>query len=394
MEDIFVMNDDQRAILETVARFVEEEVTPRAAKLDANPDPAQSFSWEIVEKAHEVGLRTMTLSEKWGGLGTDSLTTAMVIEELGKGDIGVSVIFAQTLKIAQIMQKALSEKQQSRVLPKFAADPRGMLAIGITEPDNASNYFLPYPTPFRTGARKTTGGWVINGMKHFISNGNRASHYLLFVQTEREKPMAEGSTCFLVERDRPGFTIGRVHDKMGERLANNAELIFQDCFIPDENVVGNVGKGFNVLAEFFPQSNAYAGATVLGVAGALHQKAIEWAKIRVQGGRPLIEHDGIRAQLAEMRMLIDASRSYIHRACWLADRPEHGWDKTLGALPKAMAAQAAWKIATWTMEIHGGHGYMKEFGVEKLVRDAAAFLHSDGVNRTLFLKAANFMFRD
>ncbi|OGA54025.1 MAG: hypothetical protein A3F74_08695 [Betaproteobacteria bacterium RIFCSPLOWO2_12_FULL_62_58] len=394
MEDIFVMNDDQRAILETVARFVEEEVTPRAAKLDANPDPAQSFSWEIVEKAHEVGLRTMTLSEKWGGLGTDSLTTAMVIEELGKGDIGVSVIFAQTLKIAQIMQKALSEKQQSRVLPKFAADPRGMLAIGITEPDNASNYFLPYPTPFRTGARKTTGGWVINGMKHFISNGNRASHYLLFVQTEREKPMAEGSTCFLVERDRPGFTIGRVHDKMGERLANNAELIFQDCFIPDENVVGNVGKGFNVLAEFFPQSNAYAGATVLGVAGALHQKAIEWAKIRVQGGRPLIEHDGIRAQLAEMRMLIDASRSYIHRACWLADHPEHGWDRTLGALPKAMAAQAAWKIATWTMEIHGGHGYMKEFGVEKLVRDAAAFLHSDGVNRTLFLKAANFMFRD
>jgi len=394
MEEIFVMNDDQRAILEAVARFVEEEVTPRAAKLDANPDPAESFSWEIVEKAHEAGLRTMTLSEKWGGLGTDSLTTAMVIEELGKGDIGVSVIFAQTLKIAQIMQKALSEKQQSRVLPKFAADPRGMLAIGITEPDNASNYFLPYPTPFRTGARKTTGGWVINGMKHFISNGNRASHYLLFVQTEREKPMAEGSTCFLVERDRPGFTIGRVHDKMGERLANNAELIFQDCFIPDENVVGNVGKGFNVLAEFFPQSNAYAGATVLGVAGALHQKAIEWAKIRVQGGRPLIEHDGIRAQLAEMRMLIDASRSYIHRACWLADHPEHGWDRTLGALPKAMAAQAAWKIATWTMEIHGGHGYMKEFGVEKLVRDAAAFLHSDGVNRTLFLKAANFMFRD
>ena len=394
MEDIFIMNDDQRAILETVARFVEQEVTPRAAALDANADPAESFSWEIVEKAHEVGIRTMTLSEKWGGLGTDSLTTAMVIEELGKGDIGVSVIFAQTQKIAQIMQKALNEEQQSRVLPRFAADPRGMLAIGITEPDNASNYFLPYPAPFRTSARKTTGGWVVNGMKHFISNGNRASHYLLFVQTEKEKPMAEGSTCFLVERDRPGFTIGRVHDKMGERLANNAELIFQDCLIPDENVVGNVGKGFNVLAEFFPQSNAYAGATVLGVAGALHKKAIEWARIRVQGGRPLIEHDGIRAQLAEMRMLIDASRSYIHRACWLADHQEHGWDKTLGALPKAMAAQAAWRIATWTMEIHGGHGYMKEFGVEKLVRDAAAFLHSDGVNRTLFLKAANFMFRN
>jgi alkylation response protein AidB-like acyl-CoA dehydrogenase len=394
MEHLFIMNEDQRAILETVVRFVEEEVKPRAARLDANPDPEKSFSWEIVEKAHEVGIRTMTLSEKWGGLATDSLTTAMVIEELGKGDVGVSVIFAQTLKIAQIMEKALNEEQRGRVLPKFAEDRRGMLAIGITEPDNASNYFLPYPTPFRTTGQKTEGGWILNGIKHFISNGNRASYYLLFVQTDKGKPLAEGSTCFLAERDRPGFTIGRVHDKMGERLANNAELIFQDCFIPDANVVGKVGGGFNVLAEFFPQSNAYAGASVLGVAVALHRKAIDWAKVRVQGGKPLIEHDGIRAQLAEMRMLIDASRSYIHRACWLADHQEHGWDKTLGALPKAMAAQAAWKIATWCMEIHGGHGYMKEFGVEKLVRDAAAFLHSDGVNRTLFLKAANFMFRD
>jgi len=393
MEDIFILNDEQRAIIETVQRFVEEEVTPRAAKLDANTDPEASFSWEIVERAHEVGIRTMTLSEKYGGLGTDSLTTAMVIEELGKGDLGVSVIFAQTLKIAQIMQKALNAEQQARVLPEFAADPRGMLAIGITEPDNASNYFIPYPVPFRTSAEKVDGGWVVNGMKHFISNGNRSSFYLLFVQTEKGKPMAEGATCFLVERGRKGFTIGRVHDKMGERLANNAELVFQDCFMPDENVVGEVGKGFEVLGNFFPQSNAYAGASIIGVAGALHKKAIDWASVRVQGGKPLIEHDGIRAQLAEMQMLIDASRSYIHRACYLADNQHHGWDKTLGVLPKAMASQAAWKIATWTMEIHGGHGYMKEFGVEKLVRDAAAFLHSDGVNRTLFLKAANFMFR-
>jgi alkylation response protein AidB-like acyl-CoA dehydrogenase len=394
MESIFIVNEHQRAILDTVARFVEEEVKPRAAALDANPDPEKGFSWEIVERAHEVGIRTMTLDEKWGGLGTDSLTTAMVIEELGKGDIGVSVIMAQTLKIAQTMQKALNSEQQARVLPKFAADPRGMLAIGITEPDNGSNYIIPYPVPFRTSAEKTKGGWIVNGMKHFISNGNRASFYLLFVQTERGKPLTDGSTCFLVERDRPGFTIGRVHDKMGERLSNNAELVFQDCFIPDENVVGTAGKGFNVLAVFSPQSNAYAGASVLGVAGALHKKAIDWANVRVQGGKPLIEHDGIRAQLAEMRMLIDASRSYIHRACWLADHQQHGWDKTLGILPKAMASQAAWKIATWCLEIHGGHGYMKEVGVEKLVRDAAAFLHTSGVNRTLFLKAANFMFKD
>jgi alkylation response protein AidB-like acyl-CoA dehydrogenase len=394
MEAIFVQTEEQRAILETVRRFVEAEIVPRAADLDAQRDPAESYSWDIVEKAHDVGIRTMTLGKEYGGLGTDSLTTAMVIEELARGDLGVSVIFAQTLKIAQIMQKALNAEQRARVLPAFAADRRGMLAIGITEPDVASDYFLPHPTPFRTRAARTREGWIINGMKHFISNGNRASHFLLFVQTEPGKPLATGSSCFLVERDRPGFKIGLVHDKMGERLANNAELIFDDCFVPDANLVGTAGRGFNVLAEFFPQSNAYAGASALGVAVAAYDKAVQWARVRVQGGRPLIEHDGIRAQLAEMRMLLDASRSYIHRACWLADHQEHGWDRTLGALPKAMASQAAWKIATWCMEIHGGHGYMKEFGVEKLVRDAAAFLHSDGVNRTLFLKAANFMFKE
>ena len=233
MEAMFIVNEDQRAILETVKRFVKDEVTPRSAALDANQDPEKCFSWEIVEKAHEVGIRTMTLDEKWGGLGADSLTTAMVVEEIAKGDMGISVVMAQTFKIAQLMQKAFNEEQKERILPKFAKDPRGILAIGMTEPGNGSDKITSQPVPYRTSAVKAKGGWIVNGMKHFISNGNRASYYLLGVQTDKTKTMADGSTVFLVERGHPGFTIGRVHDKMGERLANNAELIFQDCFIPD-----------------------------------------------------------------------------------------------------------------------------------------------------------------
>ncbi|HSQ02631.1 MAG TPA: acyl-CoA dehydrogenase family protein [Burkholderiales bacterium] len=393
MEGMFGLNPDQRAILETVRRFAAEEVAPRAAGLDANTNPLDCFSWEIVEKAHALGIRTMTLDEKWGGLGMDSLTTAMVVEELGKADLGISVVMAQTFKIAQIMQLALNAEQQQRVLPGFAKDPRGVLAIGMSEPGNGSDKHLSFPVPFATSAERVDGGWRVNGMKHFISNGNRASLYLVMVQTDRRKTMQDGATCFLLERGHPGFTIGRVHDKMGERLANNAELVFQDCFIPDANVVGKVGESAAVFANFSPMSNAYAGASVLGVAVALYEKAVAWAKMRVQGGKTLIEHDGIRAQLGEMRMLIDASRAYIHRAAYLADHRDQGWDATLGMLPKAMASQAAWKIATWCLEIHGGHGYMKELGVEKLVRDAGAFLHSDGVNRTLFLKAAKALFR-
>jgi alkylation response protein AidB-like acyl-CoA dehydrogenase len=391
MDEMFIQTEDQRAILESVRRFVEEEVTPRAAELDAQIDPEDSFSWEIVEAADRMGLRTMSLSEEYGGMDTDTLTTAMVIEELARGDLGISVVFAQTLKIAKHMERVLNEEQRARTLIPFRDDPRAIVSICGTEPENGSNGILGFATPYTTRAVKTDGGWIANGMKHFISNSNRSRFFLVYMQTDPEKTLVDGATCFLLERGHPGFTVGRVHDKMGERLANNSELIFTDCFIPDENVVGEPHEGQFVRRTFGPSSNVFAGASILGVAVACYEKSLEWAQTRIQGGKRLIEHDGIRAQIAEMKMLIDASRSYIHRAAWLADNREQGWDMTLGSLPKAMASQAAWQIATWTLEIHGGHGYMKEAGVEKLVRDAAAFLHSDGVNRTLFLRAANFI---
>jgi len=394
MNDIHVLSEEQRAMLETVRKFVSEVVVPLGAELDRAQNPEDCFSWEIVEEADRVGIRTMTLTEEHGGTGADSLTTAMVIEELAKGDLGVAVIFAQTLKLAQTLQSAATDEQKKRFLPRFRDDPRCLLAIGITEPETSSDYLIPFDhpkAPFRTSAVRKEGGWVIDGMKHFISNGNRAGLYLVFAQTEKGKGLVEGSTCFLVERDTPGFSIGRVHDKMGERLVNNAELVFQSCFVPNENVLGRVGKGFDVLVQFFPASNAYAAASVLGVADAAYARALKWAKTRVQGGKVLIEHDGVAAELAEMRMLMDAARAYTHKAAWMADHRDEGWDPTMGALPKVFASQAAWKIVTKALELHGGHGYMRDSGVEKLVRDAAAFLHSDGVNRTLLLKAAKFI---
>ena len=392
MSEPFVIDELQESILDTVRRFNAEVVAPVAAELDARENPEDCFSWDIIERADDFGIRTMTLSEDWGGIGADSLTTALVIEELGKADMGISVVMAQTLKIAQILQLALTEVQQQKFIPMFRDTPRGLLAIGITEPETASNYFVQHEAPFHTKAEKVDGGWLINGMKHFISNGNRANVYLLFAQTEKGKPLAEGSTCFLLDRSLEGFAIGRVHDKMGERLANNAELLFEDCFVPDENIVGEVGKGFQVLVDFFPASNAYAAATVIGTATTAYERTVDWAKSRVQGGKPLIGHDGVRAQLAEMHMLLDVARTYVRKATWMADNRDKGWDPALAAFPKVFASQAAWKIVTWTSELHGGYGFMRELGFEKLVRDAAAFLHSDGVNRTLLLKAAKMIY--
>jgi len=380
------------AAVDIARKFAAEVIAPVAADLDRNVAPEDCFSWDIVEAGSDRGLRTLTLLPEYGGAGADCLTTAMVVEELAKGDMGVSVVFAQTLKLIQSFQAAATEDQRARFLPKLRDDRRALMAIGMTEPQTASNYIIPYqPAGFVTTAVRKGRGWIINGRKRFISNGNRARLYLLFAQTNPDKGLNEGSTCFIIERGTPGFTTGHVEDKMGERLANNAELIFDSCFVPDEDVLGAVDRGFDVISQFFPASNAYAAASVLGVAVAAYDRSIRWTKERVQGGKPLIEHDIIAAQLAEMQMLIDAARAYIHHAAWKADHRETGWDPTLGALPKVFASEVSWKVVTKALELHGAYGYMRDLGFEKLVRDAACFVHSDGVNRTLLLKAAQFI---
>jgi alkylation response protein AidB-like acyl-CoA dehydrogenase len=378
--------------VETARKFVTEVVAPVSAELDRNTDPEDCFSWDIVEQGNERGLRTLTLMPEYGGAGADCLTTAMVVEEIARGDMGVSVVFAQTLKLIQSLQAAATEGQRARFLPKLRDDPRALMAIGMTEPQTASNYIIPYrPAGFVTRATRKGKGWVINGRKRFISNGNRARLYLLFAQTNPDKGLNEGSTCFIIERGTPGFTTGHVEDKMGERLANNAELIFDSCFVPDHDVLGEVDRGFDVISQFFPASNAYAAASVLGVAAAAYERSLKWTRERVQGGAPLIEHDIIAAQLAEMHMLIEAARAYVHDAAWKADHRDAGWDPTLGALPKVFASEVSWKVVTKALELHGAYGYMRDGGFEKLVRDAACFIHSDGVNRTLLLKAAQFI---
>lgn len=380
------------AAVDIARKFAMEVIAPVAADLDRNVAPEDCFSWDVVEAGSDRGLRTLTLLPEYGGAGADCLTTAMVVEELAKGDMGVSVIFAQTLKLIQSFQAAATEDQRARFLPKLRDDRRALMAIGMTEPQTASNYIIPYqPAGFVTTAVRKGRGWIINGRKRFISNGNRARLYLLFAQTNPNKGLNEGSTCFIIERGAPGFTTGHVEDKMGERLANNAELIFDSCFVPDEDVLGAVNRGFDVVSQFFPASNAYAAASVLGVAAAAYDRSIRWTKERVQGGKPLIEHDIIAAQLAEMQMSIDAARAYIHHAAWKADHRETGWDPTLGALPKVFASEVSWKVVTKALELHGAYGYMRDLGFEKLIRDAACFVHSDGVNRTLLLKAAQFI---
>jgi alkylation response protein AidB-like acyl-CoA dehydrogenase len=386
-----VPHDPERdAILDTVRRFTGEHVIPRTAELDAMADPMSCFSWDIVEAADAVGLRTVPLAEEFGGIGADNLTTAMVVETLARADQGVAVTLMQNYKLIRMLEKVGTAEQHRRFFTRLVEHPRYLMAIGSSEPARASDFVIPFDDPgtrYQTRAERVAGGWRINGGKHFISNGPVASLYFVFAHTNPAEGVLRGSTCFLVERDTPGFTVGHVHNKMGERLTTNAELNFTDCFVPDANVLGAVDRSHEARAHFSRTAGVFATALVLGVAEAAYARALDWTRTRVQGGRPIIEHSAVAIDIAEMRMMLDAARAYVYQAARAADGVLP-WDPTYTALVKVFAARTAWQVVTKTLELHGGYGYMREMGIEKLVRDAAAFWHSDGANKSLLLRAA------
>lgn len=387
----FALTEQQVALRDLARDFVAREVAPVAAGLDARPDPADCFSWELVEKLSAAGLRTVALDKTYGGDGADPVTLCMLAEELAAGDLGVAVIMAQTWKIGQTIQRGATPEQLQRFLPVLRDDPRGLLAIAITEPETGSDYIIPYPDAKagpHLSAVRAGDHWVLNGMKHFISNGNRAALYLIFARTDPTRLQTHGLTAFLVPRDAPGFSIGRVHNKMGERLANNAELIFRDCRIPLSNQFMGLNEGFEVLRRFFPASNAYAAATILGVGRAAYEKALEFARTRIQGGRPIIERQAIRMLLTDTKMRLDSTRDYIWHAAWAAEHREH-FDATWASLPKVLAAETTVRATQVAIQVCGGYGLMREMGLEKLYRDAAMFFTSDGTQQALTLKAAN-----
>jgi alkylation response protein AidB-like acyl-CoA dehydrogenase len=387
--------EEQAHWLNVAREFNEQVVAPRAMELDAQIDPRDCWSWKIVEAADAAGLRTLTLAPEYGGAGVDTLTAAMVVQELCRGDLGVGVVMAQNLKFIQMLQAGGNEDQKSRYLPLIAGDPRCIIATAGTEPKRGSDNLTPYSgldSPFSTTAVKADGGWVLNGLKQFISNGPTSRVYFVLAQTTPGVPVTEGSTMFVFERDTEGFSIGKVHNKLGERLVNNSELVFRDCFIPDADVFGEPGGAFPMLAKLIPSSNVFAGASALGCAEACYDRAVVWTRDRVQGGKRLIEHDTVAVKLAEMRMLLDVARAYIRNAAWACDHRE-AWDVRMSCYPKVYASQIAWQIATTAMELHGGYGFMRESGndMEKLLRDASTFLHSDGANLALLLRAGKLI---
>jgi alkylation response protein AidB-like acyl-CoA dehydrogenase len=373
--------------------FADDVVRPVAADLDAQPDPEQSWSWELVDEADARGLRQAPLPTEYGGANTDYVTNTIILEEIAAADLGIAVVLAQHWKFAQMVNELGTPGQRERYLGRVAANKRGLFAASFTEPTAGSDNLLPLRTPgggMQTFAERLEGGYRITGIKRYISNANRADTVICFARTDRHGALTDSVTAFLVPANAHKLRIGTVHDKCGERIANNAEIFYDGVFVPDEDVLGQRGTALSSVGRLLRASNAYAAACALGIARECFDRTLAWCRDRVQGGRPIIEHQAVGSYLADMYLNVDVSRTYIWRAAWQAATPQT-FDPSLAIAPKLFVSERTWDSARRAMELWGGAGVMRENGIEKLMRDASIWLHSDGTNIIMRERLANLL---
>ena len=390
----FSLTETQRSLQKLAHEFAEKEIRPVARERERISEPSVRFPWDILEKGSRIGLRTLSLPKERGGGGANLLDLCIVGEEIAWGDLGVAVTFDQTWKIIHFLNRVWNEEQRSRYLPAFLEDHRFHLAVGMTEPNVGSENFIPHDKPelgAQTRAVRSGDGWLINGMKHFISNGGIAKLYTLVTRTNPTVGVSEGLTYFMVSPAQEGFSIGRVHEKMGQRLSQNAELIFENCQVPDSDRVSEVGGGVKARSGSFSRGSVIeSAATVLGPTRAAYEDAVHHARNRVQGGKPIIEHQGVGFMLADCFIDYQAARQTLHYAAWMAMQDE-GYDPKVGYMGKVFSSEACFRIARRAMEVWGGKGYMTDAPMEKYLRDVTSFLHSAGTNEAQRVRSMPYL---
>ncbi len=389
----FSLTPEQEKLQKTAHDFAAQEIRPVAAALDKEPDPMKRFPWDVLEKGSKLGLRTLALPEEMGGAGCDVLTLCLVGEELAWGDLGTAVTFDQTWKITHLFERLTNEGQRERYLKSFLEDHHFHLAVGMTEESGGTDNIIPYDSPdagVRTTAVRDGEHWIANGKKRYISNGGIAKLCIVAMRTDTTKGVSEGMTYFIITPDMEGFRYGKIHDKMGQRLSLNAELIFENCRVPDENRITEVNQATAARRMFVPGSNIEAAATVLGTARAAYEDALTHARNRIQGGRPIIEHQAVGFMLADCFAEYEASRRLLHYAAWTVDQKDL-YDPKMGFMTKCFVSESSYRIATRALEVWGGTGYMTDAPMEKYLRDVTSFLHSDGTNQAMRIRSMKFL---
>jgi alkylation response protein AidB-like acyl-CoA dehydrogenase len=364
---LYDLTDEQRMLQDMVRRLAREQVAPGAAERDEKAE----FPWDVVEVFRENGLFGCDFKEEYGGSQMGVLALCLAVEEVAKVCASSSVVLLVHELGAMPVLLAASPEQKKKWVPGLASGEH-LIAFGLTEPGAGSD-----AAGVRTNAIKKGDKYIINGTKQFISHADVAQYVCVACSTNPELPPHKGGmSVIVVEKGTPGFSIGKKEDKMGIRASTTCELIFEDCEVPAENLLGMEGDGFEILMKTLDFTRPCVAAQAVGIAQGALDYAVEYARERQQFGRAIIKNQGLAWMLADMDTSIEASRQLVYKTAAVFEGIEKDLSKVpreairLSAMSKLMAAETAMKVTTDAVQVLGGYGYVKEYPVERMMRDA------------------------
>jgi alkylation response protein AidB-like acyl-CoA dehydrogenase len=394
------LSEEQAMMRQSCRDFVDDVVIPfirRNWQREWDMRPAERLPPSVLEGADRIGIRTLGVPEEFGGVELDKATEvqtfAIISEEIARGDSGLADKLVQNWKVSVLLRNLAPRHLQEKWFARLVGDPQFLLAHCLTEPRGASDRWLPYDVPeaaMQTRAVRKDGGFVINGRKQFISNGYDAGLYVVYANTDPKVGMTKGTSSFLVPRDTPGLTVARCNETLGCRFMNNGELVFEDMFVPDDHLLVE-GTALAKAGVYFRPGKIIQASKNLGVGVRAFEVTSDYVQNYVQGGRILLKHQAVALRIADMATRIEAVRALLARAAQAVDDNAPDVDM-LCNMVKLFASEEIMKVAQHAVELHGGNGMMLDFGVEKLFRDAAIFLHMDATTDISRLKIVKSMF--
>lgn len=368
MHDFF-LTEEQLMIRDTARQIAVEKIVPVREHLDEK----EEFPWEIIKVAAQSDLFGIFVPSEYGGLGMGSMELCLAVEELSKACLGVATTYAANALGTYPILLYGSDDQKKKYLPNIATG-KSLVAFGLTEANAGSD-----AAGIQTTAKLEGNEYVINGTKQWITNGGEANVYTIIAMTDRTKG-ARGASAFIVEKDTPGFTFGKKEKKMGIRCSSTRELVFQNCRIPKENLIAKEGMGFIVAMKTLDSARVGVGAQGVGVAQGAIDEAIKFARQRVQFGQPIISFQAVQHMLADMATSTEAARSLVYAVARYVDGGGKDFTK-LSAMAKVFATDVCMKVTTDAVQVMGGSGYMREYPVEKMMRDAKILQIYEGTNQ-------------
>jgi acyl-CoA dehydrogenase len=375
----FALSEEQRSLQELAHEFAEKEIRPKAAEYDEN----QTHPADVIAKAHEIGLMNPHIPEELGGAGLGALEGALIGEELCWGCSGIGTSIVVNILGALPVLLAGTPEQQREWLTPLLEEPI-LCSFALTEPGAGSDVSGIQTTAVRDGDE-----YVLNGSKMFITNAGHAGWFSVFASTDRSVGH-HGLTAFAVPADAPGLTIEKHLDKMGQRATDTSAIAFQDVRVPVSNRLGGEGEGFKIAMRTLDHTRPGTASGAVGVARAAFEYSVEYARERVQFGQPIAMNQGVNFLIADMAAEIEAARLLCWQAAWLLDQ---GQRATLqSSYAKRFAADTAMKVTTDAVQVFGGYGYIKEFPVEKLMRDAKLYQIYEGTSQIQRLVIAREIF--